>query len=98
MRRLRIFLLASCVIPGALLGQAKGPAQKEPAKALQAQSASSINSTTAANGSQTVEIHNVSYEITGTGIHGRPSNERLVLMFHHFFSAEATSGENLYEI
>lgn len=66
-------LLAICVIPGVLVA---GQAQT---KSLQAQSSSSISSTTAADGSQAVEIHNVSYEITGTGIHGRPANERLVL-------------------
>lgn len=77
--RLWFLLPEICVIAGAVAGQVKGPAQPGPAKTLQAQSSSSIHTTTAANGSQTVEIHNVSYEITGTGIHGRPPNERLVL-------------------
>ncbi|HSP67650.1 MAG TPA: hypothetical protein VLN48_07975 [Bryobacteraceae bacterium] len=77
--RLWFFLPVICAIAGATAGQVKGPAQPAPAKTLQAQSSSSIHTTTAANGSQTVEIHNVSYEITGTGIHGRPSSERLVL-------------------
>jgi hypothetical protein len=74
-----ILLFAVCAIPGAATGQVKGPAQKSPPKTLQAQSSSSINATTAADGSQIVEIQNVTYEITGTGIHGRPPNERLVL-------------------
>ena len=77
--RLWILLLVICVIPGVAAAQVKAPAQKGPAKTLQAQSSSSINATTAADGSQTVEIQNVTYEITGTGIHGRPPNERLVL-------------------
>ena len=77
--RLWILLLVICVIPGIVAAQVKGPVQKGAAKTLQAQSSSSINATTAADGSQTVEIQNVTYEITGTGIHGRPPNERLVL-------------------
>ena len=73
-----LFLTASAVssIQGA---QAKQPATERPGKALQAQSQSSINYSTAADGSQTVEILNVTYEFTGTGIPGRPSNERLLL-------------------
>jgi hypothetical protein len=46
--------------------------------AAQAQSSSSIT-TSAIGGSQTVEIRNVTYDLTGTGIPGRPPNERLVL-------------------
>jgi hypothetical protein len=59
--------------------QVKQPAAKQPGKALREQSQSSINYSTAADGSQTVEIHNVTFEFTGTGIPGRPSNERLLL-------------------
>jgi len=77
--RLWVFPLLISVIPGVVAAQAKGSTQKPAAKSLQAQSPSSINATTAADGSQTVEIQNVTYEITGTGIHGRPPNERLVL-------------------
>src|SRR5579863_9933335 len=74
MRSLRALCFTICA--SLAWGQAKGPAAKGPAKA---QSTSSITSTTAADGSQTVEIRNVSYEITGTGIPGRPTKERLVL-------------------
>ena len=77
--RLWLFLFVISVIPGVAIAQAKGPAQKGPAKSLQAQSSSSINATTAADGSQIVEIQNVTYEVTSTGIHGRPPDERLVL-------------------
>ncbi len=51
----------------------------QPARPFQAQASSSITARTSADGSQTVEIRNVSYEITGTEIPGRPSGERLLL-------------------
>jgi len=58
------------------------PKQQAPAKgvakSMQAQSSSSINSTTDANGSEVVEIHNVAYEVTGTDVPGR-LGERLLL-------------------
>ena len=69
-------LSAVTVIQG---GQAKKIGATPPGKGLQAQSQSSINYGTAADGSQTVEINNVSYEYTGTGIPGRPPKERLLL-------------------
>src|ERR1700761_4818707 len=31
------------------------------------------------DGQQTIEIQNVAYEVTGTGVPGRPQNERLLL-------------------
>ena len=46
---------------------------------FQAQASSAITASSSADGSETVEIRNVSYEITGTGIPGRPSGERLLL-------------------
>jgi hypothetical protein len=48
-------------------------------KPVQAQSSSTISSTTAADGAQTVEIRNVSYEVTSTNVPGRPPDERLLL-------------------
>ena len=66
---------------------AKGPAQpvqaqpaaKGPAQPVQAQSSSTFSSKTEADGSQTVEIRNLSYEVTGTNVPGRPRDERLLL-------------------
>jgi hypothetical protein len=72
-------LLIVCAVSTIQGAQAKQPATARPGKALQAQSQSSINYSTAADGSQTVEILNVTYEFTGAGIPGRPSNERLLL-------------------
>ena len=46
---------------------------------LQAQSQSTLDYGTAADGSQTVEIRNVTYEVTGTGVPGRTPSERLLL-------------------
>jgi hypothetical protein len=46
---------------------------------FQAQSSSSIVAGAGAGGEETVEIRNVSYEITGDGIPGRASGERLLL-------------------
>ena len=43
------------------------PARKRP---VQAQSLSSVSSTLAADGSQVLEIRNVSYEVTGTDVPG----------------------------
>jgi hypothetical protein len=52
---------------------------KTPPKSIQAQSSSSISSTTDANGSEVVEIHNFTYEVTGTDVPGLPGDERLLL-------------------
>jgi hypothetical protein len=57
---------------------AKQPSTKGP-RPFQAQSSSSITASSGAGGSQTVEIRNVAYEITGTGVPGRPAGERLIL-------------------
>ena len=51
-------------------------AQRPP---LHAESVSSIDYSSAADGSETVEIRNVSHEVTGTQVPGRPADERLVL-------------------
>ena len=65
-RKLAVFLLAVLV-----------RAQQRPP--LHAQSASTIDFSSAANGSETVEIRNISHEVTGTQVPGRPSGERLLL-------------------
>src|SRR5580704_13899240 len=49
------------------------------AQPLRVESQSSVNYTKASDGSKNIEIHNVTYEFTGTGIPGRPANERLLL-------------------
>jgi hypothetical protein len=55
------------------------PAPKPAARPFQNQSSSTINYTPGPDGSETVEIHNVSYEIIGTQVPGRPPSERLLL-------------------
>jgi hypothetical protein len=52
------------------------PAQ--PAKVFQAQSSSTINASKAADGSQLIEVRNVTYELA-TNVPGRPPDEFLVL-------------------
>ncbi len=51
----------------------------QPAKPVHSQASSSVDLTAAADGSNTVEIRNVAYEITGTNVPGRPPNDRLLL-------------------
>jgi hypothetical protein len=46
---------------------------------VHAESTSSVKLTTAADGEQTLEIRNVSYELSGTAVPGRPTDERLIL-------------------
>jgi hypothetical protein len=65
-RKLAVFLLAVLV-----------RAQQRPP--LHAQSASTIDFSSAADGSETVEIRNISHEVTGTQVPGRPPGERLLL-------------------
>jgi len=48
-------------------------------KPVEAQSSSSIQMGTDADSSETVQIHNVSYYVTGTNVPGRPPDERLLL-------------------
>jgi len=56
-----------------------GQLPPKPAPPLQSQATSSITSTKQADGSEIVEIRNVTYEVTGTAIPGRPRDERLLL-------------------
>jgi hypothetical protein len=65
-RKIAVFLLAVLV-----------RAQQRPP--LHAQSASTIDFSSAADGSEMVEIRNISHEVTGTQVPGRPSGERLLL-------------------
>jgi len=46
---------------------------------IHAESASTADYTTAADGSETVEIRNISYEVTGSNVPARPPGERLLL-------------------
>jgi hypothetical protein len=71
--------LAACAGFQLHAGQAQPAAAKQAGKTVQTQSQSTFNLSTDADGSQTVVIHNVSYEYTGSGIPGRPQNERLLL-------------------
>lgn len=55
------------------------PAQKSTLRPVRAESLSSVSSTPAGDGSQVLEIHNVSYEVTGTDVPGLTRDERLLL-------------------
>jgi len=68
-RSLWLAIAAASLIP-ALLAQ--------PAKVFQAQSSSTINASKAADGSQLIEVRNVTYELA-TNVPGRPPDEFLVL-------------------
>src|ERR1039457_6669414 len=65
-RKIAVFLLAVLV-----------RAKQRPT--LHAQSASTIDFSSAADGSETVDIRNISHEVTGTQVPGRPPGERLLL-------------------
>jgi len=67
---LKKLLLAAAVCAGLLLALAKIP--------FQAQSVSTVSYNVAGDG-ETVEIHNVAWQYTGTGVPGRPADERLLL-------------------
>jgi hypothetical protein len=67
MRCVAIFLL----ITGLALAQANHP--------FQSQSPAGVVYGVNKDGQQTVEIANVAYEVTSTGVPGRPQNERLLL-------------------
>lgn len=56
---------------------ALAPAQQRPP--MHADSRSTIDFSAAADGSETAEIRNISFEVTGTNVPGRPPNERLLL-------------------
>jgi len=62
---------------------AAGVASAQPAKKavppLHAESASTFNFRTGPDGQQTAEIRNVTYEVSGTNIPGRPAEERLLM-------------------
>jgi hypothetical protein len=51
----------------------------QPAKPFHAQASSMIDYTSAPDDSRTIEIRNVSYEVTGTNVPGRPPDDRLLL-------------------
>ncbi|HUI82295.1 MAG TPA: hypothetical protein VLY24_30440 [Bryobacteraceae bacterium] len=72
---LMVRMAAGVGLVSILLAQ-PSPKQTRP---LRAQSASSIVATTGTDGSETVEIRNVTYEITGEQVRGRAASERLVL-------------------
>jgi hypothetical protein len=57
----------------------KQPAQKAMSRAVRTQALSSVSSTQAADGSQLLEIRNVSYEVTGTDVPGLETDQRLLL-------------------
>ncbi|MGC9950757.1 MAG: hypothetical protein ABSF64_30690 [Bryobacteraceae bacterium] len=66
MRSLALFPIAALAL-----------AQQRPP--IHSESVSTVDFRSAADGSETVEIRNVSHDITGTGVPGRPSGERLLL-------------------
>src|SRR5215469_12911690 len=55
------------------------PAHKVMSRPVRAQSLSSVSSSAADDGSQLLEIRNVSYEVTGTDVPGLARDERLLL-------------------
>ena len=70
------FALVLLLAAGVASGQ---PAQNKAVPLLHAESSSSVNVTTAADGEKTVEIRNISFEVSGTSVPGRPRDERLLL-------------------
>jgi hypothetical protein len=60
-----------CLLAGLVYAQQRPP--------IHAESSSTIDFSSAADGSETVEIRNVSHEVTGTQVPGRPAGERLLL-------------------
>jgi hypothetical protein len=63
----------------AILPLSVGLAFAQAHKPFQAQSSASVVSGVGKDGQQTVEIANVAYEVTSTGVPGRPQDERLLL-------------------
>jgi hypothetical protein len=63
--------LAVLLVAGAARAQQHPP--------IHAESLSTIDTRSAADGSQTVEIRNIAHEVSGTNIPGRPPGERLLL-------------------
>jgi len=62
-----------------VVGLASAQTAKKVVKPLHAESSSTIDYSAAADGSETIEIRNVSHEVTGTRVPGRPTDERLLL-------------------
>ena len=56
-----------------------GQLPPKPPPPIQSQASSSITATKSPDGSEVVEIRNVTYEVTGTAVPGRPGEERLLL-------------------
>ena len=71
-----IFLLAA--VAGALAAQPAAPGGP-PRPPLQAQSFSTFTQTTAKNGDVTLDVRNVTYQVTGAGIPGLAPDQRLLL-------------------
>jgi len=81
MRILRSAALAMCFALAICPLSAQPPkkaAQKSPPP-FQSQSQSTIRSTPTSDGFQTIEIHNVTYEITNPAVPGRPRDQLLLL-------------------
>ena len=77
---LRSLGFASCVTLWATLTlPAQTNPQKSPPKAMQTQATSTLAYSTESDGALKVEIRNVTYEVTYSGISGRPRDERLIL-------------------
>jgi hypothetical protein len=72
-----VFCMASLV--AAQPKQAAQQSKKALPRPFQAQSSSTVNVTTGADGWQTIDISNVAYEVTNNHIPGRPADERLLL-------------------
>jgi hypothetical protein len=69
-------LITAVTVASSLLAQQPKPSAPKP---VQAQSTSTISSATTADGWQTIDIRNVAYEVTNTGVPGRPADQRLLL-------------------
>jgi hypothetical protein len=71
-----VFLLLAGGSSAALPAQQPPP---KPVRPLQTQSPSSLSYSSAPDGSETAEIRNVSYEVTGTQVPGRPPDKSRLL-------------------
>jgi hypothetical protein len=80
LKAFRSLRFCACVIPLATLPLlAQSNASKSPPKAMQTQASSTLAYSTESDGALTVEIRNVTFEVTSSGISGRPREERLML-------------------
>ncbi len=68
-----------CFAAGRVSAQPAKAQAKAGAKTIQAQSSSTIKCDFKEDGQQTIEIANTAYELTGSGVPGRPRDEHLVL-------------------